>query len=439
MKRTAIAILRIFFRDRSSVLIRRFSYYKGRHRWLKKVQRYHNRVPFILDEKSHKERITIQFFVCSLSMWRYEGLINLLLRHPRFNPIIVPFIEPHRKNEEGRRNRDEIYAHFTAKGIPVRDGFDFNTSQYLSIADICPDIVVYTQPYRIEVTDWGYDSYSHDCLFIYTPYGVSTSTNRELKDTYLTNIAWKIFVSCKLEEKIYKDNLSTNKDCLVITGATILDDIANADKQKNPWRSNNKKRLIWAPHHSIDSSRGFSNSNFERMCQAMLDIAKKYQGEIEIAFKPHPVLRGRLNEKWGVERTDKYYAQWGTLPNTIVCEGNYTELFAFSDAMIHDCASFVYEYLCTRKPVMFVCKNDNLLPPAGISNKLGKECFKYHYRGYSMQDIENFITDTVLGGNDTKSTQRELFVQEQIFAPNKRCVAENMLHELEKGLFHETF
>lgn len=438
MKKIVKKTLYFFFRDKSYVLIRRLSYYREKCEKFKKVRHYHKRRPFIIEEKSHKKKITVLFFVYKLNMWRYDGLIKLMHHHPRFTPVIVPFVRPNECDDKGRENRDEIYAYFTTKGIFVRDGFNFETGQYLNITDINPDIVIYTQPYNKGFTGWSIDNYAHNCLFIYTPYGISTSENRESKDTYLTNIAWKIFVSCQLEKKKYEDSMATNKNSLVITGATILDDIANADKQKSPWRNNNKKRLIWAPHHSIDCLYGFSNSNFERICFDMLEIAKRYQDQIEIAFKPHPTLHRRLCEKWGEEKTNVYYTQWNKLPNTILCEGRYTELFAYSDAMIHDCASFVYEYLCTCKPVMFICKDENLLPPAGIGNDLGMECFKYHYHGYSMQDIDNFIMNIVIEGHDTMNMQRERFIQKQVFAPNGKSVAENMLHEIEMELFHKT-
>lgn len=428
-------ILYSLLKGNSYLLVRKISRFKHLYIRLTKVRKYNRRKHLIIENKARKDSIVILFLVSRISMWKYDGLIKLLLQHPRFIPIVVPYVRPNQFDPDCRKCRDEIVLYCKANNVPFREWFDFSNGQYLDISDINPDIVIYTQPYKESFPDWNVDNYTQDCLFVYTPYGISTSRNKNLKDTYLTNIVWKLFVSCKLEKKIYEDNMSTNRESLVVTGMTLLDDLRNADLSKNPWPNNKKKKIIWAPHHSIDSLRGFSNSNFERVCIDMLEMATKYQSEIEIAFKPHPILYDRLNEKWGREKTHDYYTQWNKLPNTIICEGSYVELFAFSDAMIHDCASFTCEYLCTSKPVMFLCKDEHLSPPAGIGNELGVACFEHHYCGYSIQDIENFIVNVVIEGNDTMKSQRNLFVQEQLFLQNSNTVAENMLRELET-LFH---
>lgn len=430
MKKILKKILYFFFRDNLYVIQHQLKYHINRITIIKKARKYNKHKPFIIDHITHKEKIRILFFVYDLNMWRYEGLMKLLLLHPRFEPIMIPFVMPEKDTEANKSNRDKIIAYCNANDFPARDGYDFDSGRYLDIKDINPDIVIYPQPYGRGHQEWNIDSYTEKCLFIYTPYGISTSKSRALKDTYLTNIAWKIFVSCQLEKKVYDDNISTRSTHVVVTGTSIPDDLQKADIQKSPWRNPNKKRIIWAPHHSIDSQRGFANSNFERICDEMLELAKRYQDDIEIAFKPHPALRERLIVKWGREKTEFYYGQWAARPNTILCLGGYTELFAFSDAMIHDCASFAFEYLFTGKPVMFLCNNPKLYPPAGIGNDLGTACFRHHYAGYSIKDIETFVNDIVMSGYDSMKNQRVSFVKNQLLPPNNQSASENMLNEL---------
>lgn len=428
MKEVLKAVLLLLFGDKGYLILRRVAYWKTKRIIVTKANIYNERKEAILLEKSNKERLCILFFVSDLAMWRYDSVMKQLIISPKFNPVIVPFVRPDKNNAD--RNQDEIINYCRVNNYPIRIGYDFSSRRYLDISDINPDIVVYTQPYDLGYKKWCIDNYIHNCLFIYTPYGISTSKNKELKDTLLTNIAWKIFVSCQLEKQVYEDSLSVAKGNVVVTGAEIYDRLQTADSMKSPWRNNKKKRLIWAPHHSLDSKKGFSNSNFERLCEEMINIAIKYQNEIEIAFKPHPVLMERLVEKWGAAKAKTYYHKWETLPNTILCDGNYVELFAFSDAMIHDGASFSYEYLLTNKPVMFLCKNEKYQPPVGIGNVLGRACFEYHYKGCNVVDIMKFIEDVLLDGRDLLEPGRSRFVNKELLPSDNRSVSENMWIEL---------
>lgn len=95
----------------------------------------------------------------------------------------------------------------------------------------------------------------------------------------------------------------------------------------------------------------------------MVTFAQKYKDKVQIVFKPHPMLYRTLCEhsEWGKERTDAYYSMWNNMSNTQLEEGDYTELFMQSDAMIHDCGSFILEYLAVDKPCMFLKKRLGLL------------------------------------------------------------------------------
>ena len=77
-----------------------------------------------------------------------------------------------------------------------------------------------------------------------------------------------------------------------------------------------------------------------------------------IAFKPHPILKPKLYKHalWGKERTDAYYHCWETMENTQLEMSDYIDLFMTSDAMIFDSVSFMTEYLYTKKPALFLCR-----------------------------------------------------------------------------------
>ena len=41
----------------------------------------------------------------------------------------------------------------------------------------------------------------------------------------------------------------------------------------------------------------------------------KYQDSVQIAFKPHPLLKVKLRDKWGEKATAEYYRKWEELEN----------------------------------------------------------------------------------------------------------------------------
>src|SRR5690606_23808246 len=118
-------------------------------------------------------------------------------------------------------------------------------------------------------------------------------------------------------------------------------------------KSTKLKRIIWAPHHRIDEKGSkYSFSNFLKFHQSFLELAQENSDKIQIAFKPHPLLKQKLyvHKDWGVEKTRQYYNSWAQLPNGQLALDDYIDLFLTSDAMILDSISFIAEYAFTRKP-----------------------------------------------------------------------------------------
>ena len=131
-----------------------------------------------------------------------------------------------------------------------------------------------------------------------------------------------------------------------MTGATVYDKFLDKNyKPKNVWKRQEKikKKVIWAPHHSIISNPDLEYSLFLEVCDIMPVLAKRYENKIQFCFKPHPFLIRKLYQLWGKYKTDAYYQLWDSMPNTQYENGEYIDLFMTSDAMIHDCDSFRFE------------------------------------------------------------------------------------------------
>ena len=197
---------------------------------------------------------------------------------------------------------------------------------------------------------------------------------------------------------------------------------------RNPWKNNSRKKIIYAPHHSIPGTNGnfIEYSTFLTFGEYMLELARKYKESTQRAFKPHPTLYPKLLKIWGKERTDSYYNTWRDLENAQVELGEYAGLFKHSDAMIHDCSSFIAEYQYARNPVMFLILDMN---QRTFQGEFGKKAFEAHCLGRSTNDIENFVIDVI---NDRDSLQgiRDMFIRDYLTPPNGVSACDNIINTI---------
>ena len=370
----------------------------------------------ILREKKAKERLKVVFFVMSVDMWKSDELFKLLLNDNRFEPYIIPQLLQNNSLSQNSQRQLSIRKYCEQKGFPYKDAINVKTGEVIDIHQFCPDIVFYSQPYNAGLKRHRIEKLWSNALFAYIPYCL----NLELDPIYYTflyqNICWKYYCAVNLNKE-YESTLLYNKGCnMVVVGHPLFEAIEKSRGNETClWKdkSHNKIRLIWAPHHSI-LPNDIGYSNFLQLADLMQDYARKHVNDIEIAFKPHPVLKSKLMnlKEWGEVRTNQYYDFWKDSPNTILVDGPYSDLFMTSDAMIHDSASFTCEYLYTGKPVMFITNNAEE-HKKGLNN-LGKACFDLHYLGSNIEDINKFVNEVVIKGEDDMLHQREVFVRSEL-------------------------
>jgi CDP-glycerol glycerophosphotransferase (TagB/SpsB family) len=163
----------------------------------------------------------------------------------------------------------------------------------------------------------------------------------------------------------------------------------------------------------------------------MLEIAEKYKDDVQFAFKPHPVLKFKLINIWGKEKTEAYYKKWEELENAQLEQGYYMDLFKTSDALIHDCASFTAEYLYTGKPVLFMVRDPQVL---SHWNPFGRKCFDMHYHAENTEQIEEFIKNVVLQGQDSMQEEREKFCREYLYPADGVMPSQKIMNFLKEEL-----
>ena len=230
-------------------------------------------------------------------------------------------------------------------------------------------------------------------------------------DRQYYNLAWRIFFPTEHHARMLARHSRFGASHVVVTGYPMADRLLSEEpvnegvwKEKDP----SVKRVIWAPHHSVLEGDYLDYSHFLELADGMVELARKYRGKIRFAFKPHPRLKPKLHQHpdWGVERTEAYYRLWDEMPNTVFVEGDYVDLFRSSDALVHDCSSFLGEYLFMDKPVAYM--GDKALVSKDL-NEFGRACLEHHYTATTLEAVTQFLDHVVLGGEDPMEPARRAF------------------------------
>lgn len=373
----------------------------------------------------------VVFLVMEPAMWKYASFHDELKKSRLFEPLVVSAMNPGTcPTEESLLAAQKRIGEFCERnGYRFVEGYDSVAKKWIDLKSLKPDLVFYAQPYRGAVYDAWYPWKMSYALPCFVPYSLSVNGNPVT--TRLSSCAWRIFLPSRFHVSDAIRRGAAHGYNAVSCGYPFEEKLlgVSADEAAAAWppeKTGCRKRIIWAPHHSVGTRAAncYTSSAFCEICSFMKELAVKYRSQVSIAFKPHPVLRSRLEELWGREKTDEYYRFWEELDNTFVADGEYAALFAASDAMIHDCGSFTAEYLYTGRPVLYVFRHDR----RATENEFGRRALRAHYQSLGSEKIERFVTEVVLGGTDPLRAERERFAQECLDreggAPSARMVSE---------------
>ena len=387
----------------------------------------------------NKEKITCVFLVTFEQTWKYEYVYREMVKNHRFNPILLvcPVVNYGRDNMIERLNSSTQY--FKKNGYNVLCAYNEKNDEYVDIRkDINPDILFYTNPYKGLIDDRYYIDKYLDKLTVYVPYAINN--NSDFSYTYnlpFHNFLWRNYIESEIHLGYVKNNTlckGDNAKCVGYPGIEGL--IRNAHPTDVDWKLKDKlrKRIIWAPHHTIGSNemKSVVYSCFLTYCNFMITLSEKYKDKVQFVFKPHPLLKNKLDFLWGKDRADDYYTKWKNMYNTAFHDGDYVDLFLTSDAMIHDSGSFIAEYLYVNKPVM---RTMNDIDPEKMYNTFALRCLDHYYKAYNEQDIEQFIQN-VINDVDPLKEQRTKFVND-VLMPKGAMPSENIINDIIDSIEHQ--
>lgn len=411
----------------------RTSFGRMLHRWLEwcKIMYYTRCIQPRIEQRLHgQHKLNIVFFVISVSMWKADRLVKHLMRDSHYDVHIVSFLYPQDSIERRKELQDQMETFFKQKNYPYINSYDFQTNTYFNVHSLHPDIIFYNQPYNIGYPGYRLERFWKTSLFAYIPYCVNIEQNDVFYDTLYLNVCKYVFLSTKLDISLMQSKTKVKGSNCIVVGSLLYDELQEAiAADELVWHHPEKKHIIWAPHHTISPQDVLQYSTFLSYADFMLNIANKYSDSIEIAFKPHPALKEKLylHSDWGLERTNNYYTQWATMPNTFLADGSYATLFVQSDAMIHDCSTFSCEYLYTNKPVLFLDKDTNDVK----LTDLGASCHDMHYHAYQASEIEEFINNVILDIDSLKGVRQD-FIEHTLLTPDNTSTVTKIIQNLNK-------
>ncbi|EJY2157087.1 CDP-glycerol glycerophosphotransferase family protein, partial [Campylobacter coli] len=197
---------------------------------------------------------------------------------------------------------------------------------------------------------------------------------------------------------------------LKLSGYSKMDSLNN----KNQLSKKTQPIIILAPHHTVQKDFALKLSNFLRFSDFYLKLPTIYPN-VHFIFRPHPLLFINLenNKIWSKEQIKNYIHTLTNYANVSYENGgDYFESFIRSDALIHDCGSFIAEYLYLDKPECFIFQNKQQIDHEFTNN--GKKVLEHLYMAQTEKDIIDFIDNIVIKNMDFLKEKRIQFAKENI-------------------------
>ena len=348
-----------------------------------------------------KKKIKVVFLVIHKSVWKVDAVFKKMLADPLFEPVVL--ICPCITYGEDRMWQDmnESYSYFKEKSYSTIFSYNKINNRWITLEEIKTDIVFFTNPYYLTRKEYYFDAYLN-YLSCYVPYYYMATKHQGDEFSQFNNkfflSAWKIYWPHDYTYNI-SQKLSANKAVNgLVTGYPASENIYKNNlllKESSIWKKINLhvKKIIYAPHHTVEDNIQ-SLSTFLFLGPLIKEMVEKYSDKSQWTFKPHPILKTKLynHPDWGKEKTDAYYGFWKCGRFTQLDEGEYDDLFITSDAIIHDCSSFIVEYAFTGKPCLYLVNKNNL---KGLLNEFGQEVISIYEKAKSIEEVEMFVSSVI--------------------------------------------
>ncbi len=369
-------------------------------------------------------RLKVAFLVCDASMFSGESVFAKMSADPRFECFVAVAPRVTRGEDFLRSTLKKTMETLSARyGNAVRSLYDPDSRKSRPLdADIVFSTVVYEDQTLPEYTTERLSERSLVCILYYGYGGLFISNER--KTPYLPNIvfAWRYFVSNEATRRMNVERNPLLDGRIVVSGYCKMDRLAGMRMSPGGEAARGRKKVMLCPHHTLERTPGeLALGTFPRHADLFLKLPEMFP-QVDFVFRPHPLLFPRLATAkwWGPERTAEYERAMERFPNVEFQRGgDYFASFAQSDAMIHDCGSFLAEYFYTGRPQCFMLADEETVRTQFLP--FSRRLLEHVGRAFSDDDIVAFIRDAVVGGNDPGRAAREEFAAREVCVNHPRA------------------
>lgn len=358
-------------------------------------------------------------FVCiEKAQWGMQSVYDAMSRSSAFEPYVLACPNWIRHGEADPLG--DLVAFFRQRGMRVETE--------LLLGEELPDVMF------VPMFSWyklgggvDYRRLYDKVLIVCVLYSwVTSDSDRYYHGNFEQVYLWRRFLFNDYEMAASRQYSPVGCRHAVSLGFPRNDEFLAARPDYSFWKGKTTKKIIWAPHWSVLTHGHLGN--FDRYAYKLLSWLRN-RPEVEIVLKPHPLLRARLTDPDTIKNLranndnfqdpdsfktaqeyDDFIDAWKNLPNgNVMNSGDYSGLFASSDAMLLDSGSFTVEYMIYNKPLCF-CNRDRT--PEELSkffNGLGRDVLQGMDVASDWDEVVKFLDD-VACGRDWLKKEREYVI-----------------------------
>lgn len=380
------------------------------------------------------EKIKVGFLHQYATSSQAYSIFDAMLESDIFDPywIVNPDVLRSKENFDFQYHRTRITLIGKYKQERVLDGYDYKKNKFIDYSDMF-DLATTTNPYDhmshkfFQILYWAQKMPMFYISYFYMGRCFVTINNLK-QETF--NYFWKVFAENDYVKELAKKHQLIKGENIDVVGYAKMDALQVVKKKKEKRK---KKKIILAPHHSIGENE-LECGAFLSFYDTILELPAHYP-DIDFIYRPHPILKERLQNKWGKEKTEDWLNKMLSFPNVYLSEdAEYFDLFINSDALIHDCGSFMAEYLFVNHPCAYWMKSTANYDK--IYTTFGHKCLDAHTLIYNKKDLFIFIDEVVIKGNDDKKTYRKRFSHDNLMI-NYPNVTKKIIEIIEKAIMEK--
>ena len=381
--------------------------------WYLHVQRENAARVRLMRGLVQERKLRVAFLVIYDSVFPAEAVFRTMRESRVFEPSLYVIPDTMRGEQNMLDQMCRTYRRLRDKYGTVTLPYDMESRTFTAI-DGEFDLFCSANPYdSMTHANYSIRHLTLECgkLSFYVNYGYpGVVYGREVFSCQAMSLLWKYFIESEALLPEYRQHEILYGLNTEIAGYPKMDALAQCviDTQRT------FKRVIIAPHHTIDESASLHLSTFLTLAGFFLELPGRYP-DVQFVFRPHPMLFPKLADArfWGRKKTDEYLAAMQAFPNVEYQDGgDYLETFANADGIIHDCSSFLTEWMYTEKPGCYLLRSRESIEEQFMP--AGQAVLDLYYQAFCREDVIRFLEEVVLRGNDPLKEKRTSYVRRYV-------------------------